>query len=177
MILILAYLILRSPKRWAGRLIGFNGLSSFILGAAAVWLIGSHGTRAVEHPSFRGIGIKFFRLRPEDSLVPGCHEFRRVPDGNGWPTWPVARGVLSCSSQRTRTSLSPRCPASAPPAILVVPETFGMKTGASAPLWIEGVLNQGAVGDFLSMVVFAGLWGLLFRGQFPRQVAQEGYRS
>ncbi len=50
-----------------------------------------------------------------------------------------------------------------PPALVPEQYLFGMKSGASAPLWMEGVLNLGAAGEFVSMVAFAGLWGLLLR--------------
>jgi hypothetical protein len=52
---------------------------------------------------------------------------------------------------------------STPPAVEVEQTKLGAKVGASAPLWIEGVLNLGAVGDVLSMIVVSGSWGLLLR--------------
>jgi len=50
-----------------------------------------------------------------------------------------------------------------PPTIELLQSVFGPKTGASAPLWIEGVLNFGAFGDLISMLIAAGLWGVLLR--------------
>ena len=69
---------------------------------------------------------------------------------------------------------------STPPALMREQGTFGAKSGASAPLWMEGVLNLGSVGDLLSMVIFGGLWSVLIRmalssqGRLERTVASIG---
>ena len=55
-----------------------------------------------------------------------------------------------------------------------------MQSGASAPLWMEGVLNLGWAGDLLSMVIFGGLWCVLIRkalssqGRLGRTIASIG---
>jgi hypothetical protein len=161
MILILAYLILRSPKRWAGGSF-IQWPVFFILGAAVIWLIGFSGLGqlSILRSGASVSSSSVYTQRTVSSLdVMSSAEY--LMETNGRPGQLNGASYLALPGELIpRFLLGAR---SAPPAIQVVREVFGMKTGASAPLWIEGVLNQGAVGDFLSMVVFAGLWGLLFR--------------
>lgn len=161
MILIFSYLILRSPKRWAGGSF-VQWLVFFVLGAAAAWLIGFSGLGQLSIlRSGASVSSSSVYTQKTVSSLDVMSSAEYLMETNGQPGQLHGASYLALPDELIpRFLLGAR---SAPPAIQVVREAFGMKTGASAPLWIEGVLNQGVVGDFLSMVVFAGLWGLLFR--------------
>jgi hypothetical protein len=161
MILILAYLILRNPIRAIRR--SFLQILTFLLiGVAAVWLVGfgGLGQLSVLRSGVPASNPSVYTERTLSSLdVMGSAEYL-LESG-------VRPGQLHGSSYTAiPTELIPHAllgTRSGPPAIQVVEGAFGAKTGASAPLWIEGVLNFGAVGDVLSMVFVGGLWGLLLR--------------
>jgi hypothetical protein len=162
MILILSYLILRNPIRnirgsFTQKLIFL--LTSF----AAVWLIGFNGLGqlSVLRSGVPASTSSEYTERTLSSFdVMGSAEYLlesgvRPGQLQGASYWAIPTELIPHMLLRTRSS--------APPAIEVVQSEFGATTGASSPLWIEGVLNFGAFGDVLSMVLVAGLWGLLLR--------------
>ncbi len=161
MILILSYLILRSPLRRAGGS-PIQWLVLLSLGAAAVWLIGFSGLGELSvlrsgAPASKSSVYTQKTLSSFD--VMSSAEYLLESDAR--PGQLHGTSYLALPDEFIpRFLLGSRA---TPPAVRLEQDTFGTKTGASAPLWIEGVLNLGAAGDLLSMIAFSGLWGLLLR--------------
>lgn len=161
LILILSYLILRRPNRRVASS-PTQGLVLLILCAVTVWLIG-----------FSGLGqLSIFRSGASAS-TPSVYTQRTLQsfDVISSAEYLLESGVQpgqlhGASYLALPDELIPRFllgPRATPPAVAVEEGELGEKVGASAPLWIEGVLNLGAVGDVLSMIVVAGSWGLFLR--------------
>lgn len=161
MILILAYLILRRPNRRGGGS-PTQGFVLLVLGAAAVWLIG-----------FSGLGQLSILRSGVSASTPSVYTQKTL---SSFDVMSSAEYLLESGARPGELhgasylalpdELIPRFllgSRSTPPAVEVEQSDLGEKVGASAPLWIEGVLNLGAVGDLLSMIVVAGSWGLLLR--------------
>jgi hypothetical protein len=161
LILILSYLILRRPDRRAqGSPI--QGFVLLVLGAAAVWLIGFSG---LGHLSILRSGVS--ASSPSVYTQRTLSSFDVMSSAEYLLESGVQAGELHGASYLALPDeLIPRFllgSRSTPPAVEVEQTKLGAKVGASAPLWIEGVLNLGAVGDVLSMIVVSGSWGLLLR--------------
>ena len=167
LILILSYLILRRPNRRA-RGSPIQGLVLLVLGAAAVWLIG-----------FSGLGQLSVLRSGVSATTPSVYTQRTLSsfDVMSSAEYLLESGVHAgdlhgASYLALPDELIPRFllgSRSTPPAAEVEQAELGAKVGASAPLWIEGVLNLGAVGDVLSMIVVSGSWGLLLRKAISSQ--------
>jgi hypothetical protein len=178
LILILSYLILRRPNRRAGGS-PIQGLVLLILCAVTVWLIG-----------FSGLGQLSILRSGTSAATPSVYTQRTLQsfDVISSAEYLLESGVQpgqlhGASYLALPDELIPRFllgARSTPPAVQVEGGELGEKVGASAPLWIEGVLNLGAVGDVLSMIVVAGSWGLFLRkatssrGELGRAVAALG---
>jgi hypothetical protein len=161
MILVLSYLILRRPRRRVGAS-SIQWLVLLSLGAAAVWLIGFSGLGqlSVLRSGVPASSPSVYTQKTLSSFDVMSSAEYLFETGTQPGQLHMASYLALPAESVPRFLLGSR---STPPAVEAEQGTFGMKTGASAPLWIEGLLNQGAAGDLLSMVVFAGLWGLLLR--------------
>ena len=160
-ILALSYVILRHPfQRIRGSLT--QKVVCVLIGAAAVLAHWVFWTRPVERPPLRHRYVELICGYTDDVLIVRCDGLSRVSarirrrasaiGGSSYLALPgelIPRALLGSKST--------------PPAAQLEQSKLGTATGASAPLWIEGVLNLGGLGDFLSMVVVAGVWGLLLR--------------
>jgi hypothetical protein len=161
MILILSYMILRRPNRSAGGSPA-QGLVLLILCASTVWLIG-----------FSGLGQLSILRSGASASSPSVYTQKTLSsfDVMSSAEYLLESGVQpgelhGASYLALPSELIPRFllgSRSTPPAVVVEQGKLGEKVGASAPLWIEGVLNLGAPGDLLLMVVVAGSWGLFLR--------------
>jgi hypothetical protein len=161
MILILSYLFLRRPKRQAGGT-PIQWLVLLILGATVVWLVG-----------FSGLGQLSILRSGRTASSPSVYTQKTLAslDVISSAEYVLESGVQpgqlhGASYLALPGELIPRLflgSRSTPPALVPEQYLFGMKSGASAPLWMEGVLNLGAAGDLVSMIVFAGSWGLILR--------------
>lgn len=161
MILALSYIILRHPfQRIRGSLT--QKVVCVLIGAAAVWLIGFSGLGQL---SVLRSGIVTSNSSVDTQMtsssfdVMGSAEY--LLESGAEPAQLGGSSYLALPGE-----LIPRAllgSKSTPPAAQLEQSKLGTATGASAPLWIEGVLNLGGLGDFLSMVVVAGVWGLLLR--------------
>lgn len=161
MILIISYLILRNPVRnIRGSLI--QKFIFVLASLAAVWLIGfgGLGQLSVLRSGIPASTPSVYTERTLSSLdVMGAAEY--LLESGVRPGQLHGASYLSIPAEFVpHVFLEGR---SGPPAIGVVEGVFGIKTGASAPLWIEGVLNYGAAGDLLSMAFLAGLWCFFMR--------------
>jgi hypothetical protein len=161
LILIFSYLILRRPsRRTKGSPV--QGLVLLILGVAVVWLIG-----------FSGLGQLSTLRSGVSASTPAVYTQRTL---SSFDVMSSAEYLLESGVQPGQLhgasyvalpgELIPHFflgARSTPPAVEVEQGELGEKVGASAPLWMEGVLNLGAAGDVFSMIAVAGSWGLLFR--------------
>ena len=161
MILVASYLILRNPvRRIRSSLI--QKLAFLALGVIAVWLVG-----------FGGLGQLSVLRSGIPASSPAAYTERTLAslDVMGSAEYLLESGVRpgqlgGASYYKLPAELVPRTLLGSkadPPAITTVQGVFGATAGASAPLWIEGVLNFGAVGDVLSMATAAGLWAFFLR--------------
>jgi len=159
MMLVLAYLIKINPFKAIHGVFG-RRLVSFVMIAAAVWLI-----------AFSGLG-KLSALRSGASVpasyiynstissfdVMGSAEY--LLEAGGEPGELHGSSYLALPSELVpHVLLGSR---TSPPAAAAQSAIFG-NTGASAPLWEEGVLNFGTYGDVISMMLIGALWGAAFR--------------
>lgn len=159
MILVLAYLIKNNPFKVSHGVFG-RRLVSFVMIAAAIWLV-----------AFSGLG-KLSALRSGASVsasyiynstlssfdVMGSAEY--LMEAGGEPGQLHGSSYLALPSELVpHVLLGSR---TSPPAAAAQSAIFG-NTGASAPLWEEGVLNFGAYGDVISMMLIGALWGAAFR--------------
>ena len=159
MILVLAYLIKVNPFK---AIHGVSGrrLVSLVMVAGAIWLV-----------AFSGLG-KLSALRSGASVpasyiytstlssfdVMGSAEYLMEAGGKPGPLH--GSSYLALPSELVpHVLLGSRA---RPPAAAAQSAIFG-NTGASAPLWEEGVLNFGAYGDVISMMLIGALWGAAFR--------------
>jgi hypothetical protein len=158
--LIVSYLVLRHPLRRIPSSLT-QLLVLLLVGGATVWLVG-----------FAGIGqLSILRSGQSTSSASlSTQETLRALDVMGSAEFLLEAGArpgqLHGSSYLAllrefvpRALLGSRA---TPPAVRLEQNELG-PTGSSAPLWIEGVLNFGALGDLLSMAVVAAAWGLLLR--------------
>jgi hypothetical protein len=162
MILILSYLILRNPIRSIrGSLI--QKLTFLLISSVAVWLVAFNGLGqlSVLRSGVPASTSSVYTERTLSSLdVMGSGEY--LLESGIRPGQLQGASYLALPSELIpRMLLGTR--SADPPAIETMQSVFGATTGASAPLWVEGVLNFGSLGDILSMVLCAGLWGLLLR--------------
>lgn len=177
-ILILSYVVLRRPNRYKGGT-PTQALVLLALGAAAVWLIG-----------FSGLGQLSVLRSGRPASTPSVYTQKTLSsfDVMSSAEYLMESGAQACqlhgaSYLALPDELIPRFllgSRATPPALVGEQETFGIQSGASAPLWMEGVLNLGWAGDFLSMVIFGGLWCVLIRkalssqGRLGRTIASIG---
>jgi len=159
MILVLAYLIKINPFKAVHGVSG-RRLVSLVMVAGAIWLV-----------AFSGLG-KLSALRSGAS-VPASYIYNNTLssfDVMGSAEYLLEAGAepgqLHGSSYLALPSeLVPHVllgSRTSPPAAAVESAIFGT-IGASAPLWEEGVLNFGAYGDVISMMLIGVLWGAAFR--------------
>lgn len=158
-ILVLAYLIKNNPFKVVDGVFG-RRLVSFIMISCAIWLV-----------AFSGLG-KISALRSGASVpasyiynstlssfdVMGSAEY--LLEAGAVPGQLHGASYLALPSELVPHVLLGSRPS--PPAVAVQAEIFG-NIGASAPLWEEGVLNFGAYGDVISMILIGALWGAAFR--------------
>jgi hypothetical protein len=159
MILVLAYLIKNNPFK-AVHMVSGRRLVSFVMIAGAIWLV-----------AFSGLG-KLSALRSGASVpasyiynstlssfdVMGSAEY--LLEGGGEPGQLHGSSYLALPSELVpHVVLGSR---TTPPAAAAESAIFG-QTGASAPLWEEGVLNFGIYGEVISMMLIGALWGAAFR--------------
>jgi hypothetical protein len=161
LILILSYLILRRPNRRA-KGSPIQGFVLVVLTVSAVWLIGFSGLGQL---SILRSGVS--ASSPSVATQKTLSSFDVMSSAEYLLESGVQPGELHGASYLAiPDELIPRFllgSRSTPPAVEAEQTKLGAKVGASAPLWIEGVLNLGAVGDVLSMIVVSGSWGLLLR--------------
>ncbi len=161
LILLLSYLILRRPFR-TSRGSFVQRLVLLLTGVAAVWLVGFSGLGqlSVLRSGVPESTSSEYTERTLSSFdVMGSAEY--LLESGGQPGQLHGSSYLALPDELIpHVLLGSR---SAPPAVEIEQGVLGAKTGASAPLWIEGALNFGTLGDFLSMAVFAGLWSLILR--------------
>jgi hypothetical protein len=161
LILILSFLTLRHPfQRVRAQLA--QGLIFLVVGAAAVWLIGFGGIGVlsvlrsgapVSNPS------EYTQQTLSSFDVMGSAEY--LFEAGGQPGQLKGASYLAIPSELVpHVLLGSRA---TPPAVAYEDNQLGPATGASAPLWIEGVLNLGPFGALFSMCVVAGLWCFLLR--------------
>lgn len=159
MVLILSYLILKNPFR-AAKPTSRNRLIFVLALGAATWLIG-----------FSGLG----QLSAIRSGVSGSESFIYKSTLSSFDVMGSAEYLLEsgvdpgqlhgASYIRLPAELVPRAvlgPKTSPPATALLTAIFG-PIGASAPLWEEGVLNMGDLGDIISMVFIGASWGFFYR--------------
>lgn len=161
MILILSYLFLRRPNRRGGGT-PLQWLVLLMLGATMVWLIGFSGLGqlSILRSGMTASSPSVYTEKTLASLdVISSAEY--VLESGVQPGELHGASYLALPSELIPRLLLGSRPT--PPALVPEQYLFGLKSGASAPLWMEGVLNLGAAGEFVSMVAFAGLWGLLLR--------------
>jgi hypothetical protein len=161
MILVMSYLILRHPFRNIRVSLG-QGLLFLLIGASAVWLVGFAG---LGHLSVLRSGTQaptssvYTKMTLSSFDVMGAAEF--LLESGVQPAGLHGASYLALPGELIpRVILGSRA---TPPAAKSEQNALGTATGASAPLWMEGVLNLGGPGDLVSMVVVTGLWGLLLR--------------
>jgi hypothetical protein len=175
--LIVSYLILRHPLRQVPSSLT-QLLVLLLVGGAAVWLVG-----------FAGIGqLSILRSgQPASSPSLRTQETLRALDVMGSAEFLLEAGarpgqLRGSSYVALLREFVPRAllgSRSTPPAVQLEQNELG-RTGSSAPLWIEGVLNFGVLGALLSMVIVAAAWGLFWqkavcaRGRLGRSAAAIG---
>lgn len=161
MILVFSYIILRHPfRRIRGSVT--QKIVCVLIATAAVWLIGFSGLGRL---SVLRSGLVTSNPSVDTQMtlssfdVMGSAEY--LLESGARPAQLHGSSYLALPGELIpRALLGSR---STPPAAEIEQGDLGATTGASAPLWMEGVLNLGALGDFLSMVAVAGVWGLLLR--------------
>ena len=158
--LIASFLILRHPLRRIPSSLT-QLLVLLLVGGAAVWLVGFGGIGQLSILR-SGQATTSASLSTQETLrsldVMGSAEF--LLEAGARPG--QLRGSSYVALLREfvpRALLGSR---STPPDVQLEQNELG-PTGSSAPLWIEGVLNFGALGDLLSMAVVAAAWGLLLQ--------------
>jgi hypothetical protein len=161
LILILSFLTLRHPFRSVrGQLT--QGLLFLLVGGAAVWLLGfgGIGQLSVLRSGVPASNPSEYTQRTLSSFdVMGSAEY--LFEAGGQPGRLDGASYLAIPRELVpHVLLGSRA---TPPAVAYESNELGTATGASAPLWIEGVLNLGPFGGLLSMWVVAGLWCLLLR--------------
>jgi hypothetical protein len=160
MILVLAYIIVSKPFRAVRHGTFSHRVLFFVMIAGAIWLVG-----------FSGLG-KLSALRSGASLpasyiynntlssfdVMGSAEY--LLEAGGKPGQLRGASYLALPNELIPHALIGS--RASPPTSAAQSAIFG-NIGASAPLWIEGVLNFGAYGDIISMSIIGLLWGAAFR--------------
>jgi hypothetical protein len=160
LILILSYIIKRHPFR-AIRSSLTQKFVFLLIGASAVWLVGFGGLGQLSLLR-AGEEISTASARTQRTLssldVMGSAEF--LLESGARPGQLHGSSYLALPDELIpRALLGSR---STPPAAEAEVNVLG-STGASAPLWIEGVLNFGVLGDLFSMIFVSGIWSYLLR--------------
>jgi hypothetical protein len=160
LILILSYILTRRPYR--GIRSSLTHKSAFLLiAASAVWLFGFAGLGQLSLLR-SGQDISTASARTQRTLlsfdVMGSAEF--LLESGARPGQLHGSSYLALPDELIpRALLGSR---STPPAAEAEQNVLG-RTGASAPLWVEGVLNFGMPGDLFSMLFVSGIWCYLLR--------------
>lgn len=171
MVLVLAYPILKKPFGSARVTYSQQALLIITL-LGAVWLIGFSGLGKISAVR-SGISVSASDVYSNDT----ASSFDVMSSAEYLFEAGVKPGQLNGSSYLNLPSeMIPRVVRSRgllPPSTELQADIFG-PIGASAPLWIEGVLNIGRWGAFISMAVISCCWGMAFRRttSSPRRIAE-----
>jgi hypothetical protein len=160
MILLLAYPILKKPFRSARSTNSQRALFVITL-LAAVWLIGFSGLGKISAVR-SGISVSVSDAYSSDTAssfdVMSSAEY--LFEAGVEPDQLHGASYIDLPSELIPRVVVPS--RGLPPSTDLQATVFG-PIGASAPLWIEGVLNLGRWGALISMAVISFCWGMAFR--------------